>query len=188
MFQQHPCARALRQPTIHAAHRPVAALFALGAALTLGCAQEPQASAPAVIAGDWSSARALLETYRDTHEPIYDAPIASRAVAGALIDLWVPSEAVGPYLNLAEDDFPMGAAIVREVLDEAGELQSLTLLQRMEPGFSPCGDLLFAKATPDLEPALTSDGVPLFGAANPDCTSCHLGQASSQYLFGPDAM
>ena len=136
------------------------------------------------VEASWDSVEPVLRTYESTHILVTEEPVASTAVPGALINVWVSEGAVDAYLDLDAHPFPVGGTIVREVLDGEGVLQSLTMIEKRAAGFSDCGDLLFAKATADLEPVLTAEGEPLVGKATAECASCHLGQGSRQFLFG----
>jgi hypothetical protein len=108
------------------------------------------------------------------------------------IDLWVSAEAAPTYAWISPDAegsgkaLPIGALIVRQVLDADGRVAKLTLMEKSVPEDNPTvGGWLFAVTDPAGVP-LVEDGEVLSGALA-QCASCHQARASDDYLFGVPA-
>lgn len=79
---------------------------------------------------------------------------------------------------------PPGTIIVREVLDQDGAVETLTVMRRGPDGYSPAhGDIWYAVLEPDGFPRF-EDGEPLIGRLEARCTGCHDERAADGHLFG----
>ncbi len=125
-------------------------------------------------------------------ERVNAAPYPSE-VSSNKINVFVSSFAVAEYLETrpeldsSEGMLPRGAFVVREIVDESGEVSKLTAIYRGPRGYNPeSGDFWFAVADPDGNPATREDGTKMVGALQ-SCSGCHAGRAQADYLFGvPD--
>jgi hypothetical protein len=117
------------------------------------------------------------------------APFASRAAAGASVELYVSAFAGADYARISPDasgshaSLPRGALLVREVQDGAGTVAKLTLMAKGPAGFNPAlGDWWFGVTTPVGVPLVT-DGGRQTGPL-PACFACHDERGDDDYLFG----
>jgi hypothetical protein len=80
--------------------------------------------------------------------------------------------------------FPVGGAIVREVLDGSMKVQKLTVMQKRAPGYYPdSGDFLFGVTDVNGNPLIDDHGQTQWGALTA-CGPCHQTRAAAGYLFG----
>ena len=100
------------------------------------------------------------------------------------VDGWWEFLYASPEVTGRGVSLPVGTLIVREVLDENGALESLTLLKRGPDGYSPAhGDLWYAVLEPNGFPRF-EDGEPLIGRLEERCAGCHDERPDDGYLFG----
>ena len=102
-----------------------------------------------------------------------------------LVNVWTDELATAPYRALSVGatggrDVPVGAMIVKEMMDAGGESPVLTVMAKQPSGYDPQnGDWWYGR--------LNTDG----GATNPSfvgkvgfCISCHAGASGGDHLFG----
>jgi len=175
--------RVMSSPTLRTlalAIRPGALALALA-----GCVVEMPS-----LANEDLSALGAARNYR-TFEQASARPYPS-AISAGTINVWVSPEAAEAYAAIRPGQsgsnvrLPVGAMIVREVLDENGGIQSLTMMAKGPLGYAPeLGDWWFAVTGPDGDPNLVNDEWSVGRMAN--CQSCHLPRVADDYLFGvPD--
>jgi hypothetical protein len=120
------------------------------------------------------------------------AAYASTMRAGDLIHVYVSRDAAAVYAQLdprAAPDrdlrFPVGGVIVREVVDERGQLRQLTLAARVGSGYFPDGgDLFYGSTDAAGTPLPGGDGGHLQWGRLGECNGCHAERARQSYLFG----
>ena len=117
-------------------------------------------------------------------------PFSSQIPGGALVDVWVSADAADEYDKVLLDgagsgvDLPQGTVIIREVFDEFGQVETLTLMIKNEPGYFPGGgDWWYGVADPDGIIRNDDNGLPLMGPLE-QCNACHVARANDGYLFG----
>ena len=115
------------------------------------------------------------------------------AIGVGMINVWVSPEAAAAYAAIVPGQtgsnarLPVGAMIVREVLDEQGQVKSLTLMAKGPFGYAPeLGDWWFGITAPDCDPRLQEDGAWSVGRIE-RCQSCHEPRVNDDYLFGVPA-
>ena len=115
-----------------------------------------------------------------------EEPFESKAIEGAWITIWVSKDAADAYREINIDDrgsgaqLPVGSIIVREVSDQTGNVDKLTVIARAEDGANPsAGNLWFATVTPggELEDETHSGFLP-------SCIGCHASRPDDGFLFG----
>jgi hypothetical protein len=116
-------------------------------------------------------------------------PYDTTVTPGAKINVWVSSEHFAQYSKItpnASDSgvhLPTGAIIIREVLDQSGNLTKLTLMSKGSAGWNPdLGDYWFGVTSPDGTP-VEQNGKAMIARLS-QCYSCHLGRVNDDYLFG----
>ena len=113
------------------------------------------------------------------------------AVADGNINVWVSGTGavgyaeVAPTLQHEGGQLPAGTVIVREVLDRAGDVQTLTLMLKGPDGYNPeLGDFWFGITDPAGTPLLDeATNEPRVGKMEA-CYGCHVPRADQGYLFG----
>lgn len=152
-------------------------LSSLVVGLLAGCSLEPVDMAPE-------------NPYRDGFELANVTPFSSQIPGGALVDVWVTQDVANDYAKVLLDgagsgvELPVGTVIIREVLDDAGEIAKLTLMIKNEPGYFPGGgDWWYGVADPDGMIQNDENGLPIMGALE-QCNACHKSRAADGYLFG----
>jgi hypothetical protein len=116
------------------------------------------------------------------------------AVADRTLRVWITTEDAAEFARVAPDvegsgaELERGAIIVREVLLPDGAIESLTVMARSQPGYSPtCGDYWFGALDAEGWPLPDDVGEPLIGPLVDDCAGCHIGRVADGFLFGvPD--
>lgn len=128
--------------------------------------------------------------YRDGFTHINKQPFVSDLVPDKLIDVWVSADQAIEYSKVLLDGQGSGVhlrpdtVIVREVLDAAGEIQTLTIMIKREPGYYPGGgDYWYGVADPDGTVRNDDNGNPLMGPLT-QCGDCHASRANDDFLFG----
>lgn len=128
--------------------------------------------------------------YRNGFRRVNRAPFTSQVGGGALVDVWVSAHAANEYAQVLLDGegsgvtLPVGTVIVREVLDDYGEVATLTLMIKSEPGYYPeGGDYWYGVADPDGIIRDDESGNPLMGKLDA-CGSCHASRPNDDFLFG----
>ena len=116
------------------------------------------------------------------------------AVADRTLRVWITSEDAAEFARVSPEvegsgaELERGAIIVREVLLPDGTIESLTVMARSQPGYSPtCGDYWFGALDAEGWPLPDDVGEPLIGPLVDDCAGCHIARAADGFLFGvPD--
>lgn len=136
---------------------------------------------PQIVASD----QLLLEFIKHRREEgftmVNESPYPSE-VSDQFINVFVSNFALGEYLDTTPNDsmsegmLPRGAFIVRELIDENGEVASITALYRGPEGYNPiANDHWYAVSRSDG----TMETGPLVS-----CSGCHAGREDADYLFG----
>lgn len=133
---------------------------------------------------------AFVERHRaDGFVRVNAQPYASD-VSDKNLNVFVSEFALPEYLETMPDEarsdgmIPRGSFVVRELVDEAGEVTRLTALYRGPKGYNPeSGDFWFAVTDPDGRVLRDEDDTPMAGPLE-GCSSCHAARASADYLFG----
>lgn len=120
---------------------------------------------------------------------VNDRPYPSD-LTGDNINVFVSTDGWWEFLQTSPEvsgrgaELPAGTVIVREVLDQRGEVETLTVMQRGPAGYSPAhGDMWYGVLEPDGFPRF-EDGKPLLGRLEERCAGCHDGRAADGHLFG----
>lgn len=128
--------------------------------------------------------------YRDGFALVNVTPFTSNLPGGKMIDVWVTESAASDYALVKLDgsgsgvDLPEGTVIVREVIGETGEVETLTMMIKGAPGYFPGGgDWWYGVAEPDGTIRVNDNGEPQMGALT-ECGGCHLARPDDGYLFG----
>jgi hypothetical protein len=128
--------------------------------------------------------------YRQGFRRVNSAPFTTELGGGNLIDVWVSAQAASEYARVLLDGagsgvrLPVGTVIVREVLDENREIQTLTLMIKNPPGYYPGGgDYWYGVADPDGTIRTDAEGNLVMGRLNA-CGSCHATRPNDDFLFG----
>lgn len=134
-------------------------------------------------AGDDAALQAEASTYRD-FTPINARPFpTAQHQDHPLVNVWANDLAAAPYRQLSAEPgsvavFPVGAMIVKEMLDADGGAPLLTVIARSPPGFDPDhGDWWYGRLTVDGD----ATGAGLVGRVG-FCIGCHA--AATDHLFG----
>lgn len=116
-------------------------------------------------------------------------PYESTLAPGSFVTMYVSNAAAAAYATVTPesmtggDGFPVGGVVVREVSDAAGDVTQLTTLMKCKSGYNPtAGDFMFAVTDTNGQP-VQANGVSQWGPLA-ECSSCHHGRASANYLFG----
>ncbi len=119
-----------------------------------------------------------------------DGPQTSRAVPGTEINVWVSMSSLDAYRGISSADegsgaeLDVGAMVVREILDEQGEITKLTVLVKGPLDANPdLGGWVFGVYGTDGSILFDDSGEPQVGALA-SCTGCHLARMEDDYLFG----
>lgn len=172
---------------------PILFLLAI-ATLSTACSLQQASPSPDEVAMDDQAILSTAVHYRDSPAfvQVNDTAYASALGGGAFINLYVSTHAFPAYATIESDAagtgvvVPEGTLIVREVLDEAGNVKRLTLMAKGPPGYNPdLGDFWFGVTEPDGTPVV-ENGAPRLGRLQ-DCYGCHLARASDDFLFGVPA-
>ncbi len=128
--------------------------------------------------------------YRDDFALINNAPFTTELPGGQMIDVWVTESVANEYAKISLDAsgsnviMPEGTVIVREVLDDHGRVETLTLMIKNAPGYFPGGgDWWYGVADPDGLIRQDENGEPIMGALQ-QCNACHVSRAADGYLYG----
>ncbi len=120
-------------------------------------------------------------------ERITASPFSS-GVTG-LIEVSVASEAAAAYRRIVPNgppetiSLPLGSLIIREVLDDQGNVVKLTVIGQGPAGYNPdVSDFWFAVTDPSGNVLTVNDERQL--GALVSCQGCHVAQRSNSYLFG----
>jgi hypothetical protein len=101
------------------------------------------------------------------------------------VNVWTNSLAASPYRALSTQpgsiiEFPVGAMIVKEMLDATGAPEFLTVMVKQAAGFDTANkDWWYGRLNPD---GSTAPGN--FIGKVGFCISCHAGAPNNEYLFG----
>jgi hypothetical protein len=149
-----------------------------------GClVPDPEPLASAEI--DESSLLSMLPIYDGSpaFTRLNEEPYLTALPSGAALNVWVSSNAFAAYGGIAPEtvgsgiEAPEGTMIVREVLDGAGAIETLTLMYKGPQGYNPeVGDYWFGVTDPD--------GKPIKMGKLEECYGCHQERAADGYLFG----
>jgi len=152
----------------------------------------PDASPPT----EYISNEAILallpdQSYRQAgFRRLNESPFPSIVAPGKDIVLWVTADAYAAYAAVSTErpgsgvHVPTGTTIVREVFN-AGKLETITVMKKLEPGAFALGGDWFYLAT-DAEGQVRTDaasGAPSIGLSE-NCGTCHLRRSRDDYLFG----
>ncbi len=158
----------------------------------VGCVPQWTSSATADGTADLTTLGSMLATaqYRGGGFVQMDPkPYESTLTPGSFITMYVSNAAAAAYATVTPesmtggDGFPVGGVVVREVSDAAGDVTQLTTLMKCKSGYNPtAGDFMFAVTDTNGQP-VQANGVSQWGPLA-ECSSCHHGRASSNYLFG----
>ena len=128
-----------------------------------------------------------LKNYQDGNFTLVNnAPIKSKAIPNAWINIWISEEGVDQYSSIDFDGIgshtklPMGAMIVREVIDKHSSVSKLTVIAQAPDGSYPeGGDLWFATASPNgvIEDESKSGFLSSYNG-------CHATRSNDVFLFG----
>jgi hypothetical protein len=128
--------------------------------------------------------------YREGFRRVNRVPFTTELGGGNLIDVWVSAHAANEYARVLLDGagsgvtLPVGTVIVREVLDENREIQTLTLMIKNQKGYYPeGGDYWYGVADPD-GTIRTDDAGNLVMGKLDACGSCHATRPDDDFLFG----
>lgn len=128
--------------------------------------------------------------YRNDFQLVNNAPFTSGLPGGSLIDVWVTEDVASEYAKVSLDAsgsgviLPEGTVIVREVLDDFGQIETLTLMIKGAPGYFPeGGDWWYGVADPDGMIREDANGEPIMGPLQ-QCNVCHITRANDGYLYG----
>lgn len=140
------------------------------------------------IAGCASDDDALLEAQASGYldfERINARPFPTAQHQGnPLVNVWTEQLAIAPYRNLsaggAPVEFPVGAMIVKEMMDASGGPPILTVMAKQPAGYDPThGDWWYGRLEADGS-ATSASFVGRVGF----CIACHTGAPSAGYVFG----
>ncbi len=116
-------------------------------------------------------------------------PYASAVSGVANINIWVSAADYNDYAHIdpavsgSGATVKPGTTIVREVIDDTGTTDTLTVIVKGPNGYNPVvGDLWFAVADP-LGLPMNQSGYAMMGQLT-QCFSCHETRAHDGYLFG----
>jgi hypothetical protein len=116
-------------------------------------------------------------------------PYASAVSGIANINVWVSGADYSDYAKIdpavsgSGVSVKPGTTIVREVVDDTGTTDTLTVIVKGPSGYNPAvGDLWFAVTDP-LGAPMTDSGYAMMGQLT-QCFSCHEARAKDGYLFG----
>jgi hypothetical protein len=116
-------------------------------------------------------------------------PYASAVSGVANINIWVSASSYNDYARIDPAVTGSGATVkpgttlVREVVDDTGTTDTLTVIVKGPSGYNPSvGDLWFAVTDP-LGTPMSESGNPMMGQLT-QCFSCHEGRSKDGYLFG----
>jgi len=122
------------------------------------------------------------------------AAYASAVATGKSIEVWITSEDAAVFASIAPEstgsgvELERGAIIVREIFLDDGTLDSLTVMARSEPGYSPAfGDYWYGSLDADGWPRVDLNGDASIGPLVEACANCHLSRAGDGFLFGVPA-
>ena len=134
-----------------------------------------------------------VESYRDGgFEKVTEPAFPSAVAGGKEIGVWVSEEGVSDYLSATDSEsgdpdvpaLPEESIIVREIRNDAGDVEKLTVVAQRERSFhEEVGGLWFGVMSPDFEYKETSDGSAQAGSLA-SCASCHRNKRSTGYLYG----
>ena len=148
---------------------PVALAIALG-----GCASHDRGPIEDE-AGGWAS-----------FERINRQPFPTALHQGhPLVNVWTNPLATGPYRALSAGTppvagFPVGAMVVKEMMDAAGGPPILTVMAKQAAGYDPAhGDWWYGRLDAEGNP---TDGA--FVGRVGFCIACHDGASATDHLFG----
>ena len=102
-----------------------------------------------------------------------------------LVNVWTEQLATTPYRVLSSGsapvvEFPVGAMIVKEMMDASGEPPILTVMAKQPAGYDPAhGDWWYGR----LEADGSATNANFVGRVN-FCIGCHAGAPSARYVFG----
>jgi hypothetical protein len=159
------------------------------AAFAFACGSTPEPSGTTHATSESLADRLHEATsnYR-SYVKVNRAPFPSGAAAAA-INVWASPEAAQPYQDVdpsqpsSRASLQSGAAIVREVFDDVGNVQNLTVIVQGARGYdTDVCDLFFAVTSPAGEP-LVQAGVMQQGRLA-TCAGCHAPRATSGCLLG----
>lgn len=108
------------------------------------------------------------------------------------IDVYINEDArdyrrIHPEATGSGVTMPVGAVIVRNVLDATGNISKVTLMGKGPAGYDPTiGDWWFGVTDPAGNPLPEASGGPQVGRLT-ECHGCHIPRASDDYLFGVPA-
>jgi hypothetical protein len=113
-------------------------------------------------------------------EKLSAEPFPSEHGSAAFVDVYVSPDHVDAFTSL-EGDMPQGMAIVKAAYGDAGgapgELEALTVMAKMEPGYDPeHGDWYYGVLDPSGATAMQQGKLQM-------CIGCHEG-AGTDYVFG----
>jgi hypothetical protein len=141
----------------------------------------PSAVLAAIAGGAYQTSSAFTQMTR--------APYPSVAAPGSMVEEWVSSFAVTTYAAVSPDvsgsgvTLPVGATIVRAVLDADGGVAKLTLMAKGPPGYNPdLGDWWFGVTDSQGVPFVTDAGTETGRLAA--CYTCHVPRSADGYVFG----
>lgn len=105
---------------------------------------------------------------------------------GQSVHVWVDDGALAAYraidpedASASSDPFDEGTILVKEQLDNAGEVAVLTVMAKVQAGYNPdVGDWWFAQTNPEGVVNGTFSGKVGF------CIGCHTPEAATDYVFG----
>lgn len=120
-------------------------------------------------------------------------PYPTKLSATDLIDVYISQDSAAGYWQIEPDSkdaaapLPESTVIVRVVMDPDWTPKKLTFMIKEAPGSFPAsGDYYYAVTALDGSIAFDDAGQPQAGAL-PECASCHIERASSDFLFGVPA-
>lgn len=107
------------------------------------------------------------------------------------IRVWVSRRDAGEFLRVSPEasgsgaELARGAVVVREVYAASGAMESLTVMARSHPGYSPGhGDWWFGLLDEEGWPRFDDLGEPMIGPQLERCASCHRPREADGFLFG----
>jgi Cytochrome P460 len=158
------------------------------AALLAGCLPDPTPLAPtpdAPITVDESALLSVLPHHGSelAFARLNAEPYVTALESQDLVNVWISRQAFSEYQVIAPElsdsgvEVPEGTLIVREVLDDAGAVKTLTLMYKGPPGYNPeIGDWWWG--------VTDGQGQPTKMGKLEECYSCHLDRAGDDFLFG----
>jgi hypothetical protein len=167
------------------------ALFGLVCSLSIGCTVTAYSVAPVSEVPEVSEMLKHADYRGSGFVQMNSVPYPSDLAKGSMVTCYVSKEAALSYAGVVPDldgavtgGFPVGGVIVREVADQTGKMQKLTVMVKREQGYFPeVGDFFFGVSDGEGVPMPDASGQMQWGKLT-TCAGCHQGRAKANFLFG----